>query len=385
MKKLKILVVEDEGIVSEDIQKILEHLGYEVTALASSGEEALASIKEKIPDLVLMDIVLIGELDGVQTAEEIKKNFDIPVIYLTAYTDENTLGRAKITEPFGYITKPFEDRELHIIIEIALYKYKTEKSLSDSYKKIQKAYEELDKIRESLETKTKELESFTYTVSHDLKAPLVIMESFSSILMEEYKEKLGNEGAHYLERIKVNIETMNLLISDLLELSRAGRVVGETEETYIEGIIFDIQQEIAPLLKLKKIKLIIKEPLPRPWVDTGRIRQVFSNLIDNSIKFMREDEINPLIEIGALNYDDREGFYTFYVSDNGIGIAQQYHDKIFAAFERLKEKETQGAGIGLAIVKKIIEHHGGKVWLESEKGKGSKFYFNLPKGGQNRE
>ena len=134
MSKIKLLVVEDESIVAMDIKHRAESLGYEVTAITPSGEEAIELVKKNQVDLVLMDIVLKGEMDGIEAAQKIHDGFDIPVLYLTAYSDEETLKRAKITEPFGYIIKPFEDRELHSAVEIAIYKNEMERKLKESEK-----------------------------------------------------------------------------------------------------------------------------------------------------------------------------------------------------------------------------------------------------------
>jgi PAS domain S-box-containing protein len=134
MSKIKLLVVEDESIVAMDIKHRAESLGYEVTAITPSGEESIELVKENQVDLVLMDIVLKGEMDGIEAAQKIHDQFDTPVLYLTAYSDEETLKRAKITEPFGYIIKPFEDRELHSAVEIAIYKNKMERKLKESEK-----------------------------------------------------------------------------------------------------------------------------------------------------------------------------------------------------------------------------------------------------------
>ncbi|MCG2830068.1 MAG: response regulator, partial [Desulfobacteraceae bacterium] len=132
MPNSKILIVEDEGVIAKDIKNILIFLGYSVIAVSSSGEEAIEKAKEMHPDLVLMDIVLEGDMDGVKAAEQIRDSFDIPVIYLTAYSDNTTLQRAKITEPYGYILKPFQERELYTTIEMALYKHQVEKKLKES-------------------------------------------------------------------------------------------------------------------------------------------------------------------------------------------------------------------------------------------------------------
>jgi len=138
MPGTEILVVEDEYIVAKDIQNTLTNLGYSVPAIASSGEEAIKTIDEHSPDLVLMDIVLKGKMDGVETADKIRLKFNIPVVYLTAYADDNTLQRAKVTEPYGYLIKPFQERELHSTIEMALYRQKMEKSLKDSEERYRK-------------------------------------------------------------------------------------------------------------------------------------------------------------------------------------------------------------------------------------------------------
>ncbi len=130
----KILVVEDIIIVAEDIQKRLKRLGYDVPVVVSSGEEAIEKVKENKPDLVLMDIVLRGKMDGIEAAEKIRSYFDIPVVYLTAFADEKILERARITEPYGYIIKPFKERELQINLEIAIYKHDMEKKLKESEK-----------------------------------------------------------------------------------------------------------------------------------------------------------------------------------------------------------------------------------------------------------
>ncbi|MBW2568790.1 MAG: response regulator [Deltaproteobacteria bacterium] len=132
MPETKILIVEDEAIVAEDIRSTLQTLGYTISAVVSSGEEAIAKIEEDAPDLVLMDIVLKGDMDGIEAASQIRFRFNIPVVYLTAFTDKKTIERAKLTEPFGYIVKPFEDRELHSTVEMALYKHKLERKLKEN-------------------------------------------------------------------------------------------------------------------------------------------------------------------------------------------------------------------------------------------------------------
>jgi PAS domain S-box-containing protein len=239
--------------------------------------------------------------------------------------------------------------------------------------KRKQAEEERKRLLAELEAKNRELESFVYTVSHDLKAPLVSLHGFSSTLQKEFYHQLSDEGRHYLERIQANAAHMDTLIMDLLELSRIGRVVGPIEEMDVAALLGEIQEELAVKLEEAGAEFVVQEPLPTIRVDRGRIHQVFTNLIDNAIKFRSEER--PLrIKVGC---QEERGFYRFHVADNGIGIAPQYHEQIFAPFQQL-DAETEGVGMGLALVKKIVEHHGGRVWVESEAEKGATFYFTIP-------
>jgi CheY-like chemotaxis protein len=147
MANAQVLVVEDASIIAKDIQDMLRRLGYAVSAVASSGEEAVQKAAETHPDLVLMDIVLKGDMDGVEAAQQIRDRFHIPVVYLTAYADEDTLQRAKITEPFGLILKPFEERELHAAIEVALYKHKAEEERERLIRELEDALAEIKTLR----------------------------------------------------------------------------------------------------------------------------------------------------------------------------------------------------------------------------------------------
>jgi signal transduction histidine kinase len=168
---------------------------------------------------------------------------------------------------------------------------------------------------------------------------------------------------------------MEALITSLLELSRIGRVAGPEEEINVGVLLREIEEGLVLKLEQEGVEFIVQQPLPAVRGDRGRIRQVLANLIDNAVKF-RSAERALRIEVGCRQESD---FYRFHVADNGIGIAPQYHEQIFTPFRKL-HPEIEGMGIGLAIVKKIVEHHGGRVWVESEAGKGSTFYFTIPRG-----
>ena len=245
-----------------------------------------------------------------------------------------------------------------------------------------------ERLLAELEAKNKELESFVYSITHDLKTPLVSLQGFSSLLQREFHDQLDEEGKHYMERIQGNVAHMDSLISDLLELSRIGRVVGPIEEINVGTVLKEIQQNLSIELKEAGTELVVQEPLPAVHADPGRIRQVFTNLIENALKFRSRDR--PLrIEVGCK---EERGSYRIHVADNGIGIAPQYQEQIFNPFRKLDPK-TEGMGIGLALVKKIVEHHGGRVWIESpstllrtpteaaegQEGGGATFYLTLPR------
>ena len=228
------------------------------------------------------------------------------------------------------------------------------------------------RAEEELRKKNEELESFAHSVSHDLKAPVISIQGFSSILLTNYLDKLDEAGKRYLTRIQSNTQKMQAIIADLLEFSKINMVVNNFEDVSSQQIITDVLTVFGP--RLKDLKVDIQRKLPAIRVNRTRIYQVFENLIGNSIAYMGDTE-DPMIEIGC---EPRGEFHEFYVRDNGIGIAPQYHQKIFQIFQRLNDVGVEGTGIGLAIVTRIIESQGGFIRVESEKGKGATFYFTLP-------
>jgi PAS domain S-box-containing protein len=240
----------------------------------------------------------------------------------------------------------------------------------------QKRQNELEIKNIKLLKNNEDLENILSIVSHDLKNPLYIIQDFASILLQEYNESLSEDGLYYIERIKANAKNMEKLILDLLELSRVSRSKGILQECSISDLIQRSLEEFMQLIRSKGIEVRISGPFPVCFCEPERILQVFMNLLSNSIKFMQEAR-NPMVEIG---YKETQEEHEFFVRDNGIGIEREYHEKIFVIFQRLQDvRNVEGTGVGLTIVKKIIETHGGRVWVESEKGRGATFYFTIPK------
>ncbi len=237
-------------------------------------------------------------------------------------------------------------------------------------------FEETQRNTIKLKKANEELENFVFTVSHDLKSPIVSISGFTSILLNDYQEKLDEEAFHYLERIRGNAKLMENLIHDLLDLSRIGRVAKPVEMVNMGDIVASAVEDLQLQLGEKNVSVEVAEQFPDVVCDRERMLQVFTNLISNAAKYMGEQPA-PKIEIG---FEDAGDYFQFFVKDNGIGIAPQYHEKIFELFHTLNEvKDAEGTGVGLTIVKRIVENHDGRVWVESELGRGSTFYFTLPK------
>lgn len=239
-------------------------------------------------------------------------------------------------------------------------------------KRIEQERENL--IRE-LEAKNAELEQFTYTVSHDLKAPLITIRGFLGYLSQDARSRNIERLEGDIRRISEAADKMQKLLNDLLELSRVGRVMNEAVEIDLDQLVIEACQLVHGRLQERGVELKVKNPLPKVFGDHQRLLEVFQNLIDNAAKFtIGQDQ--PRVEIGQAT-SKHEGFATLYVRDNGIGIASQFHEKIFGLFNRLNPS-IEGTGVGLPLVKRIVEFHGGEVWVESAAGEGATFYFTLP-------
>ena len=227
---------------------------------------------------------------------------------------------------------------------------------------------------DELEDKNAELERFTYTVSHDLRSPLVTIRGFLGYIEKDAREGNMESFRKDLERISNATVRMDTLLKDLLELSRIGRLVNKPQDLLFADLISDAVEIVHGRLEERGITLHIHPNLPLVHVDKPRLTEVLQNLIDNAAKYMG-DQSQPVIEIGMDGYDTLN-HPIFFVRDNGMGIKPEYHERIFRLFDKL-DVTSEGTGVGLALVKRIIEFHGGRIWVESEPGKGSAFYFTL--------
>lgn len=241
---------------------------------------------------------------------------------------------------------------------------------------ILKRFGELKKLHIDLKTSYQELESFSYTVSHDLRSPLRAIEGFSQILLEDYSDKLDSYGVNVVETIISSINKMNEFVNNILTLSKLAKVrmiANEIDaEPMIEYLIQDLKNSNT---KYKDVKVVVKKGMPRISGDNTMIKQLFANLLENAVKYSSGKE-DPYVEIGGKKSGKN---VEFYVKDNGIGFDIVYRDKIFEVFNRLvTESEFEGTGVGLSIVKRILERHQGKIEVESIVGEGSTFRVFLP-------
>ncbi len=238
-----------------------------------------------------------------------------------------------------------------------------------------KLYEETIHISEEIQRRNKELDDFTYVVSHDLKEPLISIEGFSRILQDDYRDMFQEEGREYLLSIVGATTRMKGLIDDLLLLSRLSRPSEAYRSVSMNGVIQETLADMKFIITKRNVRFQVPENLPDVWGNEIHLKIVFRNLIGNAIKF--NDKPEPVVEVGFRNAENN--YYLFWVKDNGIGIEKEYFGKIFVIFQRLhRREEYEGSGAGLAIVKKIIEMHKGAIWVESEIGVGSTFFLTLP-------
>lgn len=378
----KILLVDDTPSTFDILRCPLEKEGYHVY-VANNGEKAIKRAAQIIPNLILLDVLMPG-MDGLETCRRLKNSKDtrqVPIIFMTALTStENKVAGFK-AGGVDYITKPIE-------IEEVLVRIKTQLTLSKMHRKLElqnrrlkreiterRHAEELIKKKIALlEATNKELESFSYSVSHDLRAPLRAISGFCQILDSEYASKLDSEGKRLVEIIIQNAHEMSQLINDLLNFSHSGWQAMRYTEVDMTKLVKEVIQELKSIAPERKIDFRIAS-LPSAQGDRALLHQIFMNLLNNAVKFTAPKE-NAVIEVGSKLY---KGEVFYYVKDNGVGFDMQYSDKMFGVFQRLhRSEEFDGTGVGLAVVQRIINRHGGRVWAEGKVGNGAAFYFTLP-------
>lgn|GEM_PF-3112627 len=249
-----------------------------------------------------------------------------------------------------------------------------EQRVTERTAQLQEKTVELMKVNRDLQQSRDEMQSIAYTTTHDLKTPIVSIHAIASILKRRYHDKLDEEGQRYFDRLLDNVNFMGQLISDILDYTKINRHRKREQRLEPGKIANEVLRQFSAKLQRQKIAVRFDSPLPEIHFDKDQLTLILFHLIGNAINFMG-NQPNPTIHIGGRS---KKGSRVIYVKDNGIGIAPQYHEIIFAPFHRLKEVETEGTGIGLSIVQKIVHLAGGEIWLESGKEEGSIFLVRLP-------
>jgi signal transduction histidine kinase len=371
MGDVKILVVEDESIVAKDIERCLKNLGYTVSATVVSGEEAIKKAGEDKPDLVLMDIVLQGEMDGIEAAKQIRSRFNIPIIYLTAYADEAILERAKITEPFGYILKPFEDRELHIIIEIAVYRHKMEMKLKET---------EAQLIQSA---KMKAIGELAKGVAHEFNNLITGIKGYAELArLKEGDQKTISKALDVILRAS---DRAHELTTKLLTFSQHTESL--VQWTNIENLINDVLTLVGKQMEKGNIQIVRNfDSLLPVKADAIKLQQVFLNLLINACEAMPN---GGTLIVSTRSKSDKvmdsetpEKYVTISFQDTGCGIPPENLDRIFEPFFTTKGalggSSIPGIGLGLSLAYSYIRDHNGTIEVESKVGKGSNFIITLP-------
>lgn len=389
MFSLKILITEDDTVSALLLKKALEKNHHEIIGMADSGETALEILENNKADIVMMDINLAGKLDGIKTTEIINEKFKIPVVYLTASSDSETLQKVAGTNPSAYVIKPFNIRELNMVIELAIFKDRKEKELQNLNNELEEkvkqrtadlneANKELQKALEK-EIELSELKSrIVQNVSHGFKTPLTSILS-SAQLLKQYAEKdhpFKLKIVKHASKIENSTRNLNSLLTSILFFGKADAEKMNYKPTKIYTSAFF--NEVVDVVKAGvdngvSIKTSF-EKLPKIiTTDMDCLYQIFENLLSNAVKYSKNGEV---VEFNVWFEED---LLKSTIKDSGIGIPKSEQYQLFDRFFRGKNVGlTEGSGLGLSIVKKCVDLTGGEINFESVINSGSTFKVSVP-------
>ncbi len=369
LSKPRILVVEDEAIVAENIADRLVADGYDISGIVDSGADAIACAEANSPDLVLMDIVLKGEIDGITAAQAIHTQFAIPIVYMTAYSDEKTLQRSKSAQPLAYLIKPFRSQELKATIEIALHKHKFDLEMIKALKTSEKLQTEAIALSEMKS-------NFITMISHEFRSPLTNIHLSADLLETQSSHWSEQKRQSRFQRIRKAIAQMTALLDDALALTKVESGLLSLNPQSID--LFRFCMELTEDLQLGagdqyQIHCFSTDENRIVRLDPTVLEYILINLLSNAIKYSPQ---GGLIEL-KINYSGQE--VAFQVCDRGIGIPLEDQGRIFDAFFRSQNVGAiKGNGLGLVITKQLVEMQDGQIFIKSEVGIGSTFTVTLP-------
>lgn len=389
MFSLKILIVEDDSVSALLLQRALEKNNHVIIGIADSGEKALDLLEVNQADMVMMDISLAGELDGIKTTEIINEKYDIPVVYLSASSDAETLNKVVGTNPSAYVIKPFNIRELNMVIELAIYKDRKEKELQklnneleekvklrtaelyDANKELTKA---LEKEREINELKSR----IVMNVSHGFKTPLTSILSSAQLLQiyaekdHPFKDKIAKHGG----KIENSVRALNNLLTSVLFFGKSDANKMEFKpkkiftQAFVKELLDTVKAGIENGVKIKAEQINLPKTIK---ADEDLLYQSLENLLSNAVKYSKKGQ-----EI-LFRLEYSEGKLIGTITDQGIGIPKGEQSQLFDRFFRAKNVGiVEGSGLGLSIVKKCVEVMNGEIAFVSEPEKGTTFTISIP-------
>jgi signal transduction histidine kinase len=393
--KANILLVDDRPESLLALEAVLADLGQNLVK-ADSGRQALRCVLTQDFAVILLDVHMPG-MNGLETAaliRERERSMHTPIVFLTA-SDQSELAvfRGYSVGAVDYMFKPFAPEILKskVAVFVDLFQMREKarqqanqlvainQNLEREIAERKRAEAEIERRANELEVVNKELEAFSYSVSHDLRTPLRAMQGFAQALNEDFADRLGPVAQDYTRRIVAAACRMDTLIQDLLAYSRLSRVQMLLQPLDLRSVMAQVQAHTEGEFRERKavVEVAIPETFPHVMAHATTFVQVVTNLLTNAVKFVASG-VRPHVRVWA---EERGEWVRLWAEDNGIGIAPEHQDRIFRVFERLHGSETYpGTGIGLAIVAKGMERMGGRAGVESTPGKGSKFWIELPKG-----
>lgn len=389
MFTLKILIVEDDSVSALLLQRALEKNAHQIVGIADTGEKALDILEENFVDIVMMDINLAGELDGIKTTEIINEKYDIPVVYLSASSDAETLNKVVGTNPSAYVIKPFNIRELNMVIELAIFKDRKEKELQKLNNELEEkvkqrtaelyeANKELTKALEK-EREINELKSrIVLNVSHGFKTPLTSILS-SAQLLQLYSERdhpMKQKITKHAFKIEHSVRALNNLLTSVLFFGKAdeNKLEFRPKKIFTAAFVKELLDTVkAGIDNDVTIKAEIGD-LPKTITsDPELIYQVFENLLSNAVKYSKDGKQVDF----KLKYEDSN--LLAQIGDKGIGIPKSEQNQLFDRFFRAKNVGiVEGSGLGLSIVRKCLDVLDGDITFESEMDKGTTFFVTIP-------
>ncbi len=368
---MRVLIAEDDLLTRTILRKAAATVGSECY-VANNGEEAWRIFEERPVDVIISDWMMPG-LDGIELCRRVRaanREEYTYFILLTGLSDKVHMLTGLEAGADDFLSKPVDPSELGARLVGA-------GRVTSLYQRLADQRGQLESRTETLEAVTREQEAFLYTVSHDLRAPLVAIQGMIGIVTGDYAAALGPDVQQLLSGIDVNAHKLREMLDDLLDLSRVGRQEVVNQPVDLNEVVTGVREQLGHTLFERNATITIAGTLPVICASPTPIRLLFVNLVDNAIKYTPPDR-SPEITISSL---ERDGVWEISVRDNGVGIPVAHQEKVFGLFQRLPRGKTlnpTGSGAGLAIVARAVETSGGKLRLESGEGAGSTFHFTLP-------